>query len=397
MLLYSTTITSIYKFKLGILGKMSLFSYLEEIRNIDNYYSFLRKKIPLKYPKPTNLETEKQKFFDAIAKNQEYNPQFEFEKKKIDFKTIECLRYLQDTLSKGYDNLGIKKLYKEEIANRINIVRYHQLWGEPQSTHYVILSKGKPTYSLYLKAKKFRENYAREKVRYKMIPKEHVANELQKYIFDLTQENVTVEYTPMTSQINIEPKRKRININPFEEFTTLDVARLKPHEIGVHYLRNFNARKSGIKLFENGTANYIATEEGLAVYTEELKGVLSKAQMFVYAGRVIATYLALKKSFHEIFKELQSYGFSDKTAFQITQRAKRNLSDTSQPGGFTKDYVYFDGYHKVKEFAKHGDIRELMCGKIKIEDLDTVRAYRQLNPYEVTTIYEHQYLVPFNS
>lgn len=376
---------------------MSMFSYLEEIRNVDTYYSFLRKKIPLKYPKAKNLEQEKEKFFESIKQGKEYNPQFQFDKKKIDYQTIQCLDYLQNTLSMGYDPLGIKKLYKEEIANRQSIIRYHQLWGEPQSTHYVLLSKGKPTYSLYLKAKKFCEDYKREKVKFKKIPKENVANELQKYIFELTNENVTVEYTPMSSQINIEPRRKRININPLEEFTTLDVARLKPHEIGVHYLRNFNARKSGIKLFEHGTANYIATEEGLAVYTEELKGVLSQAQMFVYAGRVIATYLTLKESFFTIYNVLLSFGFSEKTAFQITHRAKRNLCDTSQPGGFTKDHVYFDGYHKVKEFAKHNDVRELMCGKIKIEDLETVRAYRQYNPYEVKTIYDHQYLVPFNS
>jgi len=190
----------------------------------------------------------------------------------------------------------------------------------------------------------------------------------------------------MQSKVNISPINKEIRINPNERFTTLDLKRLKVHEIGTHYMRYYNGKQYIPKILKSGASNYIETEEGLAAYMEELMDVSSKAQIYIYAGRVIGTYYALRKSFYEVFQILKKYGFKDSDAFAITYRAKRNLCDTSQKGGFTKDYVYFSGYHKVKNYAKNNDIRDLFIGKIKIRDVKILNKFINKHKNNIKTI-----------
>ena len=87
---------------------------------------------------------------------------------------------------------------------------------------------------------------------------------------------------------------------------------------------------------------------------------------------------------------LKKYGFKDKDAFTITFRAKRNLCDTSQPGGFTKDYVYFSGYYKIKDYVK-GDIeklKDLFIGKIKLKDLKILSKFLEKNKNKIRTIFD---------
>lgn len=48
-------------------------------------------------------------------------------------------------------------------------------------------------------------------------------------------------------------------------------------------------------------------------------------------------------------------------------------------GGFTKDYVYFSGYLKVKRYAKNHDLRDLFIGKIKLEDLRVLKKFIRKN------------------
>jgi hypothetical protein len=241
-----------------------------------------------------------------------------------------------------------------------------------------------------MRAKNFCSKYERENITYEKIDYKIVGRELKKYVKELTDQDIKIRSVDINTKINIASNLNTIQINPHEEFKSIDLERLKIHEIGVHYLRYFNGHQSGIRLLETGTANYIGTEEGLAVYAEDCKGLLSKGQMFIYAGRVIATYYALEKSFYEIFEILKKYDFKDKTAFAITYRAKRNLFDTSLKGGYTKDHVYFKGYEIIKRYAKNKNFKYLMYGKIHIKDIALIKKYFEKYPIEVKTIFNSE-------
>ncbi|MFW5704305.1 MAG: tyrosine/phenylalanine carboxypeptidase domain-containing protein [Nanoarchaeota archaeon] len=362
--------------------------YFKEIKEIEKFYTEIITTLDLTFPKCINLQEEKRKFFTARVDDKFYNPQLKFIKKDFDEKIIEKLNNFK--INTFFDKYGIKKLYKERLEEIKNEIKYQSMWGNSQNTKYIIKCKGIPSRKLLKKAQKFAKEYQRVKVRFERLTPRKIGNALKNYVKELTGDEVKVEYFDMPSKVNIEPALKLIQINPNERFTSLDLDRLKAHEIDVHYMRYFNGRNSGIKLLENGTAQYLKTEEGIAVFNEDREGVLSKAQMFIYAGRVIATYYCLTKSFFEIFEILKEHNFPDRAAFMITYRAKRNLCDTSQLGGFTKDYVYFEGYLIIKEYSKNHDINELMMGKIKLEDLKKLKKFKKKLMPEVVTSFSEE-------
>jgi len=269
----------------------------------------------------------------------------------------------------------LKKLYKKKLESRFLQVDYHKFWGTEKSSEFALKYWSKPNIFLVHKAKKFCKEYSRKVIKFKRVIPKKVGEILEEEVEKLTRNSIKVKFVSMASKVNIEASKGFIEINKDESFTSLDVERLKAHEIGVHYMRFFNGAKFGLKLLETGTCGYLETEEGLAAYNEFDKGVLSKAQIFVYAGRVLATHYCLKKSFYEVFYILKGYGFTNDVAFAITFRAKRNLSDTSLKGGFTKDYVYFKGFYNVKKFAEKNDVNRLFIGKVSINDLRVLKKF----------------------
>ncbi|USN44349.1 MAG: DUF1704 domain-containing protein [Candidatus Woesearchaeota archaeon] len=353
-------------------------AYLEEVMEIEKKLS---KIIPDShddnYPKPLNSKEEKEKFFAALEKKEVYNPQFTYEKLLYKDADIEKLRSFKIDIKN--DHFGFKKLLKEKSLERYYIAKAFQHWGETSSTQYIIQAKGIPSPEIVKKAQQFCKTYKREKVRFRRITPQKVGEELQKEVKRKTGEDIKIIFKPLANKLNINSKEGEIKINPLEAFTTLDLERLRVHEIGVHYMRYWNCKNFGIKLLQTGTANYLETEEGLAVYAEDLNHVLSKAQLFIYAGRVLATHFAQTQSFYELFHTLRKYKFKENDAFTLSLRAKRNLCDTSQHGGYTKDYVYFKGYFKIKEFAEENDINDLFIGKIKIEDLPILKFFLEKN------------------
>jgi hypothetical protein len=262
--------------------------------------------------------------------------------------------------------------------------------GKTISTKYVIRYRGRPSRFLLAKAKYYCRNYQRQIVKFTRIEPEEIGIHLKNEVKRLTGDDIKLVYMQRPSKVNIDPSYGVIKINPNERFTSLDLKRLLVHEIGVHYMRYYNGRNTGLRILEKGTSNYIETEEGLAAYVEELKGVASKAQMFIYAGRVIATFYSLKKSFYDVFMILKHYGFKDEDAYKITYRAKRNLNDTSLKGGFTKDYVYFSGYYKVKKYAKKSKLklRRLFIGKVNINDLRVLKKFIKTREENIKTIFD---------
>jgi len=360
--------------------------YFDEIKEIEkNYYSLISH-FNLNFPNAINLKEEKIKFFNALADDEIYNPQIKFEKKNFDLKKFNELKKLK--IDTNNDLYNFKKLYKNRLKTKIYEIECHRNWGTQISTKYVKLYRGEPSLFLLLKAKTYAKHFKREKIKFKTLDPQTTAKRLKAEVKKLTGENIEVQFKDISSKVNISPAANLIKLNKNERFTSLDIKRLKVHEIGVHYMRYFNGSKFKIRILESGTSNYIETEEGLATYCEELKGVSSKAQMFIYAGRVIATYYATRKSFYEVFKILKKYEFSDEVAFSITLRSKRNLCDTSKKGGFTKDYVYFSGYHKVKKYVRNNDIKDLFIGKIKISEVKLLRKFIDKNRDKIKTIFD---------
>lgn len=151
------------------------------------------------------------------------------------------------------------------------------------------------------------------------------------------------------------------------------------HEIGTHALRRINYEHQPWfkRKKKYGFSDYLLTEEGLATLHSLVPHSLQLA--FVPAIRYLAVEYAQVGSFASIWQKLGTYIQDPERRWQATFRQKRGVTDTSQPGGFTKDLVYFEGFIETWNWLKQHDFdpTELYLGKLAAEDVPRAR---ELNP-----------------
>jgi uncharacterized protein (TIGR02421 family) len=143
------------------------------------------------------------------------------------------------------------------------------------------------------------------------------------------------------------------------------------HEIGTHIFRFENGRLQPFRIFERGTAGYLRTEEGLAIWNQNQLKLDLGEKFLTPALQVVAIHLAKKMSFSDVFQYLrQTYTVSEELAWKLCVKAKRGLTDTELNGAFTKDALYFLGLQDIESFLKKGgEIKDLYVGKIALQDL----------------------------
>jgi uncharacterized protein (TIGR02421 family) len=182
---------------------------------------------------------------------------------------------------------------------------------------------------------------------------------------------------PASAQINA--KRRLLELKKRERFAFDYVQRLAIHELGTHALRTENGLLQPLKIFKNGFAHYLETEEGLAAYNEYRTGLMTSTILRNYAGRIIAIHYALKYDFITTYHHLTAF-FPKKMAWKLTLRAKRGLKDTSKPGAYTKDCTYLRGFIEILKYSKNQDIDALYVGKIGIKDLPLLAEVTGIKP-----------------
>ncbi len=176
------------------------------------------------------------------------------------------------------------------------------------------------------------------------------------------------------AKLAVNSTRREVYVDLSAHFSENSIRRYLYHEIHTHVFRAENGKRQPFSIFLSGFPGYRETEEGLAVYNEYANGLLDPETLRKYSARVIATSMAPNASFSEIFEEMLRY-FSPEKAYTITHRVKRGMTDTSLPGGYTKDYVYLSGFLKVSDFmqtrpSKAAALKTLYCGKIGLSDFE---------------------------
>jgi hypothetical protein len=160
-------------------------------------------------------------------------------------------------------------------------------------------------------------------------------------------------------------------------FRQRDLLSMLYHEIGTHALRRINYEEQPWfkKKKKFGFGEYLYTEEGLAA----LHGLLPLAQplAFKQARLYVAVDLAQKHSFAEVFSRLADFQPNPEKRWSLVVRVKRGIMDTAQPGGYTKDLVYFQGMHETAQWlaANNFNIASLYFGKIAANDAPAAVAH----------------------
>ncbi len=317
---------------------------------------------------PINIDQEK----ELVMQDQDYNPFFIYGRPKFNFDKVQQeLHAVEDHDSTLGSLLAQKRdIYIDKcemLANR----------GSPKFTVFAKKVYDLPTMDVLEKAIGFLSMESEKEE--KNIPSPKAVNilqaEIKHYGFDYR-----VSEKNMSASAMVLVAKKKIFIKDKFSFSDNFVKRLIIHEIGTHVLRAENGREQPFMIFFHGLPNYLATEEGLAVVNEERFGLLNNENLKNYAARAIAVRMAMNKKFSDIYNYMLEF-FPPNTAFRIALRAKRGIADTSRPGGCPKDFVYIDGYLKVKDFLeKGGNLNDLYVGKIGIEHLDEINDIKGLSP-----------------
>lgn len=151
------------------------------------------------------------------------------------------------------------------------------------------------------------------------------------------------------------------------------------HEVGTHAIRRINYEQQPWfkKKTTYGFSEYLVTEEGLAV----LHALIPHRMKSLYIGaiRYLAVNWGQQYSFAETWQRLGPYVQDPERRWLIAYRAKRGMTDTSQPGGFTKDLTYLQGPIEVWQWlrAHTYDLQPLYFGKLAYQDVDKAVA---MNP-----------------
>lgn len=336
-----------------------------------------------KFIEPTNSVKQKKRFFEGIKKKERVNPRFSYLSKNPIFAhftiTPGYQKMKKELESIEIENTGVGKLLNKKKKESLLKMEFVRSIGSDEFPEKSEKFYGVPAKKTIKRAREILDslNGKREE---KNTPSKKAAEMLSKEL-----KKRKVDWNIMVDE-NISPNavvlsgHRLLKIRGLAVFSKADIRRLTTHEIETHIYRYLNGVKQPFRLFIEGAGiDWLRTEEGLAVINESIFELTEEEQIKNYAGRVIAVDYARKHSFYETFKYLTKF-FDKNTSYQLAQRAKRGMNDTSKPGAFTKDYFYLKGALEVKEFVENGgNIKKLYYGKISLRDAQELESIPKLS------------------
>ena len=187
---------------------------------------------------------------------------------------------------------------------------------------------------------------------------------------------ITVELDPdLIAKAAAGPNRIRLRAGA--AFSDYDRHQLLQHEAFVHSLTALNGQQQTVlPSLSLSSPRTTATQEGLAVFAEQITGSIDIERMKRVSLRIEAVAMALENAdFLQVFRYFQNAGQDRVESFTSAQRVFRGVPTT---GGyaFTKDTVYLRGLIGVHTFfrwaLKHGKLRlcrMLFAGKMTLADV----------------------------
>lgn len=177
-------------------------------------------------------------------------------------------------------------------------------------------------------------------------------------------------------------KKESILLKKGAKFQENRLQALLVHEIGTHVFRFENGKRQSLRILERGTAGYLKTEEGLAIWNQNNLGLELGEKLLIPSYLVIAIYMAGKMNFVDLFHYFKStFDLSDDLAWKLCVKSKRGLKNTDLKTAFTKDSIYFSGLREIEKFVKKGGVvKDLYVGKISVSDLPLIQKIEDLVP-----------------
>ncbi len=347
------------------------------IKNLDEKICEIDAKIKiLAFLNPQNLAEQKAIFLS----HPEFSPRFFYREYNLDF---DQFRSDLKKLPQPKEHF-LYPLYKEKIKNIEAKLELLESIDAPDFREHSKKCFGDVTQALYRSALKFlRENADKTNPdESEELDTKNTESILQDFLKEKKLAHWKIQIIE-DSVADIQVTKK--NVILLKKNATFRENRLRAllaHEIGTHVFRFENGKVQPLRILERGTANYLRTEEGLAIWNQNQLGLDLGEKYLTPALLVIAIYMAEKMSFRDLFHYLKNtHNLDNDLAWKLCVKSKRGLKNTETKTAFTKDAIYFQGDQDIEKFVKEGgNIADLYVGKINIEDLPVISQIEDLKP-----------------
>jgi uncharacterized protein (TIGR02421 family) len=341
-----------------------------DLRAVDRQLAQIdRDLLLLKYLKPTNLAAERER----LAADRRYSPLFTY--RVIEGDMAEIRRRLKDPVRDDSALGQLLEKKRRELRRRLDLLEARG--DASRFTRASIALFGRPTAALQRAAKtalRNRPDTASGGPAERPLTAKDAAEKF---------EAVLRQYGLHDWQVSIRPALVadctvgggHIYLREDATFEPSRIEALVKHEIETHILTAENGDHQPYELFRRGTAGYLDTQEGLATYNQQRVYGPEHERRYNPSRNLLGLAFGLEHSFVETRQYLEAeLGYSPEKALTQAINIKRGLTDTSEPGGFTKSAVYFRGLRAIEEFvAAGGNLADLYIGKITLADLDLIK------------------------
>jgi len=328
---------------------------------------------------PINLDSEKKKFFASDT----YEPQFQY--RIVKNRNEEILKKLSGVKEISDVDPRISNFYIDLIdSKREASDLMHAVGNNEAVTDISVARYGKPSTKLFrnsarvLRGKYGKYNLAKEG---KEKDPEILGYDRIVSVFNVVFRELGLEGWSVNKSLNIAKNGVKVGVKRKEVLVDGNISKSKfqlrktlVHEVGTHALRSYYGLRSGFEAISKpNLASYLDIEEGLASWNENNMGLLPEKSLKNKAGLAWAIYVGEELSFRQLYNVLLG-NFSKLGAFDIVYRVKRGLSDTSYPGIYAKDVVYFRGFRKVMKKLEEDPTlyQKVYSGKISFKQCEWV-------------------------
>jgi uncharacterized protein (TIGR02421 family) len=341
-------------------------SITKNIQKIDNQLFRLLKNFELlTYVNPINVKSEKERFFKSRFT---INPRFKYRQIKVN--PYELTKKLHSIDTTSIEDITIRHLYETVITGSIDKINLLASIGTEKFLFNSLRYFGRPT-SLDIRNAEYvlllpeiKEENIKAQLFGVDIAKELFEKSFEEYGF---KGKIKIDKKVLSSVMVINAT-KTVVLKEGSLFSKKELDYLVEHEIGVHMVTTMNAANNKLKVFSVGLPLNTRTGEGMAVLSEYLSGNFTMKRLRELALRVIAVDLMCNGAdFKECFSVIvNQYGVEHTVAYNLVTRAYRG-------GGFTKDYLYLNGFSKLIKFWQEGnDLTPLLVGKTSISFYNTI-------------------------
>lgn len=341
----------------------------EDLRAIDKALTQADEALPLlKYVKPVNLIEERER----ARQDLQYNPLFEYSPEPTDLSEIES-RLTQLAIDDSLLGLLFKKK-RRELLQRITLIRNR---GHARRfTDASCALFGQPTSVLLTSAQEVMQTRAAcalPETEASWLTTAEVQQRFEEVLkrYDLDAWKVVIKENTLA---RCTVGGHTITLRAGTMFPPSDVLGLIAHEVETHVLTAENGEHQPFTMFRTGFAQYLDTQEGLAIYNQNRMLPEHHEKRLDAVRSLLGVAYALEHSFAETRAYLEhQLGYSSEKALTKAVDTKRGIGDTREPGAFTKGIVYYRGLRAIEHFVENGGaIQRLYIGKIALEDLDII-------------------------